>query len=421
MDRKPSALISLSGLMTFEGSSADAVIQAIIADLVAAELRSRRPAKFTELSASDVFNSADWRADFSLDSMDRMALATACAEFFNVYDSTREDTLLGSANCVRWSEIVLLARSETTRDVSFRSSGSTGKAKLFRHRAQWLEQEAEYWSVSVRLHSRKRIVAYVPLHHIYGYIWVALLASHSELPFVRLHSTTLAPPALLDGDLLITTPHLLEQWFARGVSLSADVIAVTSTGRFVQSNANEVATRVNFNSIWEIYGSSETAGLGIRKSGESSYQWLDYIEPVMSDSSETPRNINAVIRTTGGDRARLSLNDEVTSADESQRFVIGERTDDVIKIAGHRIDLNELRKLLLTMPNVRDANARAIQDGASAALKIFLVPSENANETSFISASQQWLREHWMHAGYVSKWKIGAALPRNAMGKLTDW
>jgi long-chain acyl-CoA synthetase len=407
--------------MTFDDPSAAGMIQAVIADLVAAELRSRRPTKFSELSANDVFNSADWRADFSLDSMDRMSLATACAEFFNIYDSTREDTLLGSANCTRWSEIVLLAQSEATRDVSFRSSGSTGKTKLFRHRAQWLEQEAMYWSERVKSQSRTRIVTHVPLHHIYGYIWVALLSVASDLPIVRLPSQSLAPPRLLDGDLLVTTPHLLEQWFARGVALNADVIAVTSTGRFTKSSANAVAALVNFRAVWEIYGSSETAGLGIRKSGEKTYQWLDYIEAAPSDVARAPKLVDTVIRTTNGERARLALNDAVAMADDASRFFIGERTDEIVKIAGHRIDLSELRQRLLTMPQVRDANVREMQDGEHTALKIFLVPDHDADSTSFIAQSQQWLREHWLHASYVSHWKIGQQVPRNAIGKLSDW
>ncbi len=407
--------------MTSESDRAIAMIQEVIADLVAAEMRTRRPAKYSELNASDVLASADWRKDFSLDSMDRMTLATACAEFFNVYDSTREDTLLGSANCERWSEIVALARSETTRDVSFRSSGSTGKTKLFRHRAQWLEQEASYWSERVKAQSRQRIVTHVPMHHIYGYIWVALLATASDLPVVRLPSQSLAPPRLLDGDLLVTTPHLLEQWFTRGVTLNTDVIAVSSTGRFAKSSANAVAALVNFRSIWEIYGSSETAGLGIRKSGEKTYQWLDYIEAAPNDTLRNPKLVDAVIRTANGERARLALNDTVTIGEDATRFFIGERTDEIVKIAGHRIDLSELRKLLLGMPQVSDANVRAMQDGELAALKIFLVPDHEADATEFIAHSQQWLREHWLHAGYISQWQIGDQVPRNAMGKLSDW
>ncbi|MGL4229759.1 MAG: hypothetical protein ACRCWJ_00195, partial [Casimicrobium sp.] len=78
--------------MTFDVARYQSLLHEVVADIVAAELRARRPAKFAALTVEDVKASNDWKTDFSLDSLDRMALAAACAECFNIYDSGREDT-----------------------------------------------------------------------------------------------------------------------------------------------------------------------------------------------------------------------------------------------------------------------------------------------------------------------------------------
>jgi 4-coumarate--CoA ligase (photoactive yellow protein activation family) len=408
--------------MTFDRARYEALLPEIIADLVLAELRARQPNKFAELTIDDIKKSDDWRSDFSLDSMDRMALASSCAEFFNVYDSGREDTLLGKANVLRWTEVVALAQRETSGNITFRSSGTTGQAKHFRHRAAWLDEEVAHWCEQITLASRTRIVTHVPLHHVYGYLWGAMLSSVSALPLVRQSAMSLSPPRLLAGDVLITTPHLLEAWLARGVVIDRDVIAVTSTGRFVQSTHTAACDSLRVNAVWEIYGSSETAGLGIRKSGEETYTWLPYWTPRITGLNDERRNIISAHRLLDNTAVEVALPDSIECAESPQRFIVGERNDDVVKISGHRIDLNEVRALLKQIPSVSDANVRATNDGDKHALKVFLVRNSRAqSDAQFIDAAKAWLQMNWLHASAVSQWTLGNEVPRNAIGKLTDW
>ncbi|MGL5002839.1 MAG: hypothetical protein ACRDAM_07845, partial [Casimicrobium sp.] len=109
-------------------------------------------------------------------------------------------------------------------------------------------------------------------------------------------------------------------------------------------------------------------------------------------------------------------------ATDQKHFAVGARNDDIAKIAGHRIDLNEVRALLRKAPNVVDANVRVIEDGDQTALKVFLVAQVPANaHDSFIAATRAWLSAQWQHAGHVSQWKVGDAVPTNSMGKWIDW
>ncbi len=404
--------------MTFDAARYEQILPDVIADFVASELRARKPTKFAEVSALDVKASSNWRDDFALDSLDRMAVSAAAAEFFNVYDSGREDTLLGVANCERWTEVVLLSQAEATRNITFRSSGSTAAAKHFRHPHAWLEQEASHWADALRESGRTRIVTHVPLHHIYGYLWVAMLSVVSGLPWTRQATQSLRTPSFDNGDVLITTPHLLESWIARGISASAnDVIAISSTGRFVSSDANTAQQKLGFTSVWEIYGSSETAGLGVRKSGEASYAWLPYI----AQSNGANRDEVHLTRAIEDKFVSLPLPDHIERTDDG-RFIVGPRNDDIVKIAGERIDLTTAREILRGIVGVADANIRTFQDGEFTALKAFVVPKDlSVDEPAFIDHLKQALRGTWSQAIHVSQWNVGTQVPKNDMGKLTDW
>jgi acyl-coenzyme A synthetase/AMP-(fatty) acid ligase len=77
---------------------------------------------------------------------------------------------------------------------------------------------------------------------------------------------------------------------------------------------------------------------------------------------------------------------------------------------------------LKQIPSVSDANVRATNDGDKHALKVFLVRNSRAqSDAQFIDAAKAWLQMNWLHASAVSQWTLGNEVPRNAIGKLTDW
>ncbi len=404
--------------MSFDLHRYEAILPEIVSDFVCAELKARTPQKYLDLTAQRVLESADWRRDFSLDSLDRMSLASACAEYFNIYDSGREDSLLGQANCQRWSEVIVTAQQEQTRNITFRSSGSTSDAKHFRHRADWLEAEAQHWAEAIQARSRKRIVAQVPLHHIYGYLWIALLACQSGLEFVRFPTETLRAPKFEEGDLLITTPHLLEALLARGGRLNApDLIAVSSTGQFSSHSPTSACDALGIGEIWEIYGSSETGGLGVRRTPSPQYTWLPYLQT----SVDSDGNVVAISRALAGVEVALPIPDRLSAKGENQ-FQVGTRADNVLKIRGHRIDLDELQKKLRSAPLISDANVRPLGDGANVAIKAFLVGKDSLlPPAELISQTRQWLAQRFPHSGYIEDWRVGDEVPRSPMGKLVDW
>jgi acyl-coenzyme A synthetase/AMP-(fatty) acid ligase len=113
--------------------------------------------------------------------------------------------------------------------------------------------------------------------------------------------------------------------------------------------------------INEIYGSTETGGMAVRAYGEDHGSWepfacLDW--KILSDhlcvrsafvSPELPRDAEGFFMT--ADRA----------ADAGgKRFMLRGRADHIVKIAGKRVDLEEIREKIRRIPGVKDAHVAAV-------------------------------------------------------------
>ncbi len=409
--------------MTFDANRYRALLPVLIAELVSAELRALRPTKFESLTVDTILKSEHWAKDFTLDSLERVTLSSMAAEYFNVYDSGREDTLLGIANAERWADIVALSRSEliTACDITFRSSGTTGKPKLFRHRHDWLVQEATHWAQQMRQLGVQRIVACVPPQHIYGYLWTILLPAIANIPVVFLRGMAIAQPKLESHDAIIATPRLFEQWATRDVTL-ANVHGVCSTGRLQTHSAESICAQTGLSDLWEIYGSSETAGLALRTRNQSNYAWLPYLslDEAMNVDARTQSQVRRTL--SDGTHALLTVPDAITVTDDPRTFSVGDRHDEIVKVFGKRIDLEALRNGLRSVPGVADANVRMFTDAHTAALKVFIVPRDlTETESALLDRCRSWVAANTDAAPAISSWRSGAAIPVNAMGKLADW
>ena len=113
--------------------------------------------------------------------------------------------------------------------------------------------------------------------------------------------------------------------------------------------------------INEIYGSTETGGMAIRSYGENHGSWepfacIDW--KILSDhlcvrsafiSPDLPRDAEGFFMTA----------DRAAEAGEA-RFMLRGRADHVVKIAGKRVDLEEIREKIRRIPGVTDAYVTAV-------------------------------------------------------------
>jgi len=250
-----------------------AVLTRFIADRVASDLSRLRPGVTLPPRAM-------WQPDLELgtgglgmDSLELVTVATGLTEALHLHRSGIEDYLLMHRRLGDWAQIAARGLSVFDQELTFHTSGSTGTPKPCRHTLAGLE--AEIRAQMLHLGPVRRVIGMVPGHHIYGFLFTILLPQLLNVPFVdargRMPGRVVAEMAA--GDLLVAVP---EQWALLARTAPADL-----TGRAGLCSTGPLNPAVYANlggrglTLTEIYGSSETAGIGWRRSPDAPFRLLD--------------------------------------------------------------------------------------------------------------------------------------------------
>lgn len=402
------------------------VVKALVAD----ELKAIRQVGNHQLSPDS------WHADthitptaetstsestLQVDSLEWLAMASRVMQFFQLNDSGYEDYLLRYKTLGGWAELVQQARAEHSRDITLQTSGSTGQAQAIKHSFSSLSAEANTFLQHFQLllgQPPQRIVALTPCHHIYGFIFTVLLPAllpSSQQQVVRgLKAFSLVQSGNLKaGDIIIGVPHIWQQLQRSGVQFPADVCGVTSTGPCPP----EVATGLQQQGLQhfiEIYGSTETAGIGMRASHTAPFELL----PRWNREPDAIDKDTLVDVTTNN---KVTLNDHLRWLNQRQ-FVPQGRKDNAVQVAGTNVFPHLVERHLCQHPGVAHARVRLMSPDEGNRLKAFIVPAQNeAALTAELELElQQWCQQ-LSAAARPKHFSFGVQLPVNAMGKASDW
>ncbi len=202
-------------------------------------------------------------ADLGLDSLERLDLATTVAVQFHLFETGLDRALLEQPRLSDWIGVILDSRSRWDQAISFQTSGSSGRPRMHAHPLALLEEEIDYFATLLEGHCR--LLATVPSHRIYGFLFTVLLPSRLGLPL--LDARGLLPLGVLGRtqahDLLVAYPSFLEL-ATRGPSRVAPAVTlVTSTAPCAPALWRRLQES-GFTRILEVYGATETAGIGVR-------------------------------------------------------------------------------------------------------------------------------------------------------------
>ena len=184
----------------------------VVRDLVAAELAAARPGRGLP-SGPGWPDGLDLAADLGADSLDLMSAATSLADLLGFARAGMNDALLAQTLLADW---IATARASLALDdavLTFRTSGSSGAPKRCSHRLAGLWREVD--ELAQLMPGRRRILAAVPAHHIYGFLFTVLLpqACATPLPVLDLRGSSPASLAALlgPGDLVVGHPDFWNQ------------------------------------------------------------------------------------------------------------------------------------------------------------------------------------------------------------------
>ena len=240
------------------------------------------------------------------------------------------------------------------------TGGSTGTPKIWSKTIRNMFGEAFFLSNKFNISSDDRFAATVPPIHIYGLLFtvlVPLVASASVLDSVftfphEIHRSISNGRATV----LISIPIHYKALSGSGVQRASLRLAFSSAGKLNPVDGDAFFKQTGL-CVTEIYGSTESGGIATRfglEEGESSYFPYDCVDWkikadrlfVRSDfvSPEIFRTDDGFIDT--GDQAEPVGKD---------RFKLIGRADRIVKVAGKRVDIEEVKNKINQLANVTDA------------------------------------------------------------------
>lgn len=378
-------------------------------DFVAAELRRLRPdtrIDWTAWAAATPLDDAPGGLD--CDSLELMQIATAFSQAFGLDRAGIDDYLLARRKLGDWAALLAQAREMDDATLVFYSSGSTGAPTPVRHRLSALDDELE--AVGTEIGSPRRILAAVPAHHIYGFLFTVLLPAQLAIINVDIRSS---PPSALTremkaGDWVIGHPAFWESVAGLDLEPQGEALALCSTGPISGATRGRLQA-AGWRGV-EIYGSTETAGIGLRPFGAKTYALL------------------AVWRRTAQDRLeRLAGGDIVEPPDAlhwlgEREFELLGRKDEAVQVAGHNVYPDKVADVLRAHPQVAEAAVRPTRGGDGTRLKAFIVPATSPDEADDLRpALERWIAERLPPLERPRSLRFGASLPCTETGKLADW
>lgn len=324
----------------------------------------------------------------------------------------------------------LLTKDEV--HICFHSSGSTGSPK--QHIYPLSVCQAEVIAVLEHLPSFSRVISVMPVHHIFGFIFTLLLPKQAHVPHKHFSPIALSSlvQALLPGDIVIGFPffwknigNLLHQEKTDPPSWSGAIHAISSTSPCPQDIPQLLLGLHDDESKYvetftEIYGSTETSAVGIRRYPFPYYRLLS--------NWRAARNHSAVSNIYRCKPPARSLQPtpmpDIVQWAGSDSFIPIRRHDNAVQVAGQNVYPQRIAQTLMSHPCIQHCAVRLMRPDEGMRLKAFIVPADN-NPKTLAQLQPKALRE-WCSArldppSIPRLFALGSELPQTPMGKSSDW
>ncbi len=314
------------------------------------------------------------------------------------------------SSCGTFAEACFKAWGKSERTVTFFTSGSTGIPKPCTHLESHLRQELV--GVIPNFPNCKRALVTVPKHHLYGFTFGLLLPQalnipmQSEAPFPSVIATTLQ-----EHDLIIAIPVLYDHLCTIPDLVGDNVSCIVGTAPLAKGTFNKMLQK-NFNFV-EHFGSSELGVMCYRKKPDDPFTLLPHFVGVKADGSLDRMLPN-------GELLHCPAQDTIEWIDERHLLPKG-RKDFAVQIAGVNVFPSYVSKLIESHSLVKHCLVRLMRPEEGNRLKAFIVPNEDIDEKELRNELRTFIKKSLNNAERPTSLTIGADLPRNLVGKPSDW
>lgn len=260
--------------------------------------------------------------------------------------------------------------------ISFRSSsssemlkiftgGSTGTPQVWTKTAGNLFSESFFLANYFEVTEQDCIMATIPPYHIYGLLFSVLLPLVSGATVVN--ETPSFPNEIVrvveerKATILVSVPahyHVL-----RDVKRSMSLRLASSSAGMLGEKDNELFCRKNNMGVVEVYGSTETGGIASRNrsSGEEFFSPFPTVDWKVTEGRLGVRS-PYISPDLAVDTEGFYIASDWVEAQGAHRFSLKGRTDNVTKVGGKRVDLEEICLLIKNEQGVTDCVVMALPE-----------------------------------------------------------
>ena len=257
------------------------------------------------------------------------------------------------------------------------------------------------------------LIGTVPPQHMYGFESTVLLALTSgnsfaaERPFYPADIAA-ALAAVPRPRALITTPVHLRTLLASEIELPPVELVVSATAPLGADLARRVEAKFH-TTLLEIYGSTETGQIAIRRTSESAAWrlWPGVRLEVADDQ----------VFAHGGHVEQVTAMQDVIEITGNDEFLLHGRTADMVNIAGKRSSFAYLNAQLNAIPGVTDG-VFFLRDGATGSTEVARLGAAVVAPTLSAAVLTEHLRQRIDPIFLPRPLIMVERLPRNATGKM---
>jgi len=246
------------------------------------------------------------------------------------------------------------------------TGGSTGTPQLWSKSGINIFAEALFLAHHFEVSNRDRIVATISPFHIYGLLYSVVLPLVSGATVLA--GTPSFPEEILrtvsdqEATVLVSVPAHYRALRGRA-NLGTSLRLAFSSAGMLDAEDNTEFCRHNGAGIVEIYGSTETGGLALRNrsQGEAGFTPYPTIDWRINDQR---LHIRSPYLSPGlqRDAEDFFITGDRVEPCAPAGFQLRGRADSITKVAGKRVDLEELRALIKQQPGVADCLVLALAE-----------------------------------------------------------
>lgn len=329
----------------------------------------------------------------------------------------------------RISAFETLDRNDTVLYVF--TSGSSGEPKAIPKRLSQLQAELDnlqaLWGQSI---APTTLMSSVSHQHVYGLLFRLLWPLANGCIFLRetiqypeqWHAATqrLQPVTWVASPALYKRMQAMLPWSA----LQGQIAAMFCSGGILPAENADFLREQLQQSVIEVFGSSETGGIGWRIASPSAHGWTCFNGVMISLTPEGALRIQSPYLP---DLTPFEMGDSAQLLDASH-FLLSGRLDRIVKIEEKRVSLPQLEQQLATHPWVQEAHLLPLAASSMTrqSLGAVVVLGEHFPGETLATRKQvtEALRQHMAKACEAvivpKKWRFVTEIPTNAQGKRTQ-